>query len=112
MLINNVQMCGIELMITVLSRCTEINNYSTSSDSVLLANRIITVQIEAGLNYVPQFSTVSLALSVILTKTELEYEQVPVVKLLSLLRKWNNKNGNVFFSVSAYTFTDENTSLI
>ncbi|CAM8931018.1 unnamed protein product [Rhodiola kirilowii] len=92
LLITKAQLCGVELVETILSRCTELGNYSTTSDFVLLASRIITIQKESGLKFLPQLSTVLLALSVILTKSELEHEQVPIVKLLILLLNWNNEN--------------------
>uniref|UniRef100_A0A7N0TGW4 DUF3730 domain-containing protein n=1 Tax=Kalanchoe fedtschenkoi TaxID=63787 RepID=A0A7N0TGW4_KALFE len=95
LLINGAQLCGVELVETVLSRCSELDNSSATSDFVLLATQIISVQKEAGLKFVPQLSTVLVALTVILTKSELEYEQVPVVKLLVLLLNWKNENDHI-----------------
>ncbi|KAF5961960.1 hypothetical protein HYC85_003169 [Camellia sinensis] len=56
---------------------------------------LVCVQKELGLSYIPELSTVILSLLVTLIQTELEHEQLSILKLLLFLLKWKSENDAV-----------------
>ncbi|XP_077244249.1 ARM repeat superfamily protein isoform X2 [Tasmannia lanceolata] len=93
MLTNELRMCGVELLETLLSLCTDIcNPYGGSEVVIELSERLLLVQKELGLQYIPEFGSVITSLAVILTLSEFEHEQLSLLELSVFLLKWKYEN--------------------
>lgn len=57
------------------------------------ADRILVLFIDLGLYYLPELSSTTLSLSIILTQSELEHEQMSMLKLLLHLLSWKCDTG-------------------
>lgn len=53
------------------------------------------VQKDLGLSFIPELSTITLSLFMVLMQSELEHEQFLEVKLVLFLLKWKHENGMV-----------------
>ena len=58
-----------------------------------LSKRLLVAQKELGLPYLPEFGTVMVSISVILTQVEFEHEHLSILKLLVFLFEWRTKSG-------------------
>ncbi|XP_031384334.1 protein RST1 isoform X2 [Punica granatum] len=83
------QLCGVELLETVLLLNTSpLENSGWIGPIIEFSNRILVLQKDLGLGYLPEVSSVTLSLFVILIQSELEHEQMSMLKLLLHLLKW------------------------
>lgn len=95
-LIAEAQLCGVELLETILSLCTCHRRHSGGNELIVeLAKRLLFVQKDLGLQYVPELSSVVLSMFVILTESELEHEQLSILKIFHFLLKWKCENGTL-----------------
>ncbi|KAG6720020.1 hypothetical protein I3842_03G037400 [Carya illinoinensis] len=94
LLITEAQLCGVEMLETVLSLCTCHLGFSGVNEPIVeLGKRILLVQRDHGLQYVPELSSSVLSLFVILIQSELEHEQLSILKIFHFLLKWKCENG-------------------
>ncbi|XP_076925841.1 protein RST1-like [Bidens hawaiensis] len=92
-LIHEAQLCGAELLEMVFSLCTDIHKYSGGEECIFdMSRRLIVVQAELGLKFIPEVSSVMLSLFVSLIQSELEHIQLSILKLVLDLIKWKNRN--------------------
>lgn len=82
---------------------------------VELSRRVLVVQKDLGLQYVPKLSSVLLSLFVILLQSELEHEQLFILNLLRFILKWKYGNGmsnksSLFIWLSIYKLISEDVS--
>lgn len=96
---NELQLCSVELLNTVLSLCADLHKrYPRSEQVIELSKRLLFVQKELGLRYIPDFISVATSLFIILIQAEFEHEQLSILKLSLFLLKWKNENGVFSFS--------------
>ncbi|XP_060192465.1 protein RST1 isoform X2 [Lycium barbarum] len=91
-LLHEVQLCGVELLDAMFSLCTNPKHMSSIENILEVSRRILIVQKDLGLSYIPELSTVMLSLFMVLPQSELEHEQFLEVKLILFLLKWKNEN--------------------
>ncbi|KAI7979836.1 Protein RST1 [Camellia lanceoleosa] len=87
LLVHEAQVFGVELLETVFLLSPAHHKH--------VSKCLVCVQKELGLSYIPELSTVILSLLVTLIQTELEHEQLSILKLLLFLLKWKSENGMV-----------------
>ncbi|XP_042027869.1 protein RST1 isoform X2 [Salvia splendens] len=93
LLIHEAQLCGLELMDSILSLHRDFCKCSGGVEKILDAvRRILAVQKDLGLNYCTGLSSVILSLFSILTQLELEHEQYSVLNLALFLLRWKGEN--------------------
>uniref|UniRef100_A0A1D1Z387 Uncharacterized protein KIAA1797 n=1 Tax=Anthurium amnicola TaxID=1678845 RepID=A0A1D1Z387_9ARAE len=86
------QICGVELLETILSICTDLHKPFRGSTSIVeLSMRLLVAERQLALPYLPEFSSVMLSLSVILCQVEFEHEQLSILKLLIFLTEWKTQ---------------------
>lgn len=108
-LVHEVQLCCVELLETLFSLQTYLNKCSGGSEAVIEISRsLVLVQKELGLSYIPELSSVVLSLFVTLVQSELEHEQLSILKIVFLLLKWKTENG---ISKSLHEFNFVSSSL-
>lgn len=91
---NKAQLCGVELSGTVLSLCTCNHRHSGGNEPIVeLVKRLMFVQKDLGLQYVPELSSSVLSLFVILVQSELEHDQLSILKFFHFLLEWKYENG-------------------
>lgn len=85
-----------EILETVLSLCTCHHGSSGVNEPIIeLGKRILFVQRDHGLQYVPELSSSVLSLFVILIQSELEHEQLSILKTFHFLLMWKFENGKL-----------------
>ncbi|MCD7462940.1 hypothetical protein HAX54_049652, partial [Datura stramonium] len=104
--LHEVQLCGVELLDAMFSLCTNPKHTSSIENILEVSRRILIVQKDLGLSYMPELSTVTLSLFMVLVQSELEHEQFLEVKLILFLLKWKNENENDVFK-DAYDLNEE-----
>nr|CAD1842905.1 unnamed protein product [Ananas comosus var. bracteatus] len=88
-LTTNAQVSMFELLKTLLSLCSDQRKPEGVTDTSLqLSKRLLAVQKETGLQYLPEFGMVFVSISIILSQVEFEHEQLAGLKLLILLTDW------------------------
>ncbi|XP_055804568.1 protein RST1 isoform X2 [Solanum dulcamara] len=105
-LLHDVQLCGVELLDVMFSLCTNPKHTSSIENILEVSRRILIVQKDLGLSYIPELSTITLSLFMVLVQSELEHEQFLEVKLILFLLKWKNENENYIFR-DAYDLNEE-----
>ena len=58
-----------------------------------MSRRLIVVQSELGLKFIPEASSVMLSLFVSLMQSEMEHIQLSILKMVLILIKWKNSDG-------------------
>ncbi|OMO69375.1 Armadillo-type [Corchorus olitorius] len=92
LLVSEAQVCGVELMENVLSLHTSPHKQSGGTEPVVeLLKHMLTAQKDLELQYIPELSSVILSLSVLLIESELEHEQLSILKFLHFLLKWKSE---------------------
>ncbi|KAL3346907.1 hypothetical protein AABB24_025381 [Solanum stoloniferum] len=105
-LLHEVQLCGVELLDVMFSLCSNPKHTSSIENILAVSRRILIVQKDLGLSYIPELSTIMLSLFMVLMQSELEHEQFLEVKLILFLLKWKNENENDVFR-DAYDLNEE-----
>ncbi|CAN1347171.1 Protein RST1 [Linum perenne] len=91
--VTEVQQLGVELAETTLSLLDCDQGRHGGSESIFqLLKRLFVVQKDLGLEYIPELSATLLSLSTILAQSELEHEQLSLLKLLIFLFRWKKEN--------------------
>ncbi|KAM7509889.1 hypothetical protein LguiB_008764 [Lonicera macranthoides] len=89
MLVHEAQLCGVEMLETYFSLCTQLHKRSGGGEAVIEVSRhLLVAQKELGLSYIPELSSVILSLFISLIQSDLEHEQLSILKLLFFLLKW------------------------
>ncbi|KAK1568532.1 hypothetical protein Q3G72_025587 [Acer saccharum] len=110
-LVTESQMCGVELFGTVVSLCTSPHKHSSSIEPIVeLLKCILVAQRDLSLQYKPELSSAILSLFAILIESELEHEQLCILKLLLFLLNW--KSGTDFGIYGATSDLNEELLLI
>ncbi|KAI8028996.1 Protein RST1 [Camellia lanceoleosa] len=96
LLVHEAQLFGVELLETIFSLSPAHHKHSGGVEPIVEVSKcLVCVQKELGLSYIPELSTVILSLLVTLIQTELEHEQLSILKLLLFLLKWKSENDAV-----------------
>lgn len=96
MLVSEIQLCGVELLETVLQLSIHPLKHSTWSEPVIeLTKRLLLIQKDLGLRYTCELMSISLSLFMGLVQSELEHEQVSILKVILHLLKWKTDSGYV-----------------
>ncbi|CAI9283307.1 unnamed protein product [Lactuca saligna] len=95
-LIHDAQLCGAELLEMVFSLYTDIHKYSDGEECIFdMSRRLIGVQAELGLKFIPEASSVMLSLFVKLIQSEIEHIQLSILTLVLDLIKWKSRNDTI-----------------
>lgn len=89
------QLCGVELLETVLSLHTSPNKHTGVEPILEVLKHLLAVQADLELSYVPRLSSAILSLFIILVDTDLEHEQLSILDFFYFLLKWKGENENV-----------------
>ncbi|XP_047314660.1 protein RST1 [Impatiens glandulifera] len=92
--VHEVQLCGVELLEVILSICTKYEYSFVHEYSVEVSKQLIYIQKELGLSCLPELSSLMLSLFTTLIQSEIEHEQLSILKLLLFFTNWRNENGN------------------
>ncbi|XP_022750555.1 protein RST1 isoform X7 [Durio zibethinus] len=91
-LITEAQLYGVELIENVLSLHTSPYKQSGGTEPIVeLLKHMLAAQKDLALQYIPELSSVILSLSVLLIESELEHEQLSILKFLHFLLKWKGE---------------------
>ncbi|XP_019448328.1 PREDICTED: protein RST1 isoform X2 [Lupinus angustifolius] len=92
-LITEAQECAVEFLETIFSLSTCLLCHPGGHEPIFeLSKRLLSVQHDLGLRWVPRLSSTMVSLFMILVKSELEHEQISMLKLLLLILKWKYNN--------------------
>lgn len=92
-----------QLVDAVLVLCASPHVQTTEQESVIESlKHLLAVQKDLGLPYSRDLSLVVLSLVFMLAKSNVEHEQLSILKFLLFLLKWKSENG---ISVSPYFFS-------
>ncbi|GAB2229778.1 hypothetical protein Drorol1_Dr00014033 [Drosera rotundifolia] len=92
-MIHEVQLSGVDLLEALLAIYSNFEQHNIGCEDVInLASRLLGVQKDLGLRYVPELSTTVLYLCLHLTLLDLEHEQSSILSLLSLLLNWKSED--------------------
>ncbi|XVF14059.1 hypothetical protein REPUB_Repub09cG0024100 [Reevesia pubescens] len=92
LLITEAQLCGVELIENMLSLYTSPRKLSGGFEPIVeLLKHMLVAQKDLALQYIPELSSVILSLSVVLIESELEHEQLSILKFLHFLLKWKSE---------------------
>ncbi|XP_056169713.1 protein RST1 isoform X2 [Syzygium oleosum] len=96
MLVSEIQLCGVQLLETVLQLSIHPLKHSRWSEpAVELTKRLLLVQKDLGLRCTHELTSISLSLFTVLVQSELEHEQISVLKVILRLLKWKTDSGYV-----------------
>lgn len=93
-LVHEVQLQCVELLETIFSVNTYLDKGSCRSEAVIeISRRLLAVQSELSLSYIPEISSVVLSLFLTLVQAEFEHKQLSILRMLLLLFKWKGEKG-------------------
>ena len=78
--------------------------FGGSEPLVELVKRLFLVQKDLDLEYVPELRAVVLSLFVAFVHSELEHEQLSILKFLNFLLKWKYGSGNTLILISSFVY--------
>nr|KYP54838.1 Uncharacterized protein KIAA1797 family [Cajanus cajan] len=94
-LITEAQLCAVEFLETILSLSTCLQWHAGGHEPICeLLRRLLSVQKDLGLPWVLGLSSTIVSLFTIIVQSELEHEQISILKLLLLILKWKYDNVN------------------
>ncbi|PPR81272.1 hypothetical protein GOBAR_AA39444 [Gossypium barbadense] len=102
-LITEAQLHGVELIENVLSLYTSPCKQSDEVEPIVeLLKHMLVAQKDLALHYMPELASVILSLSVLLIESDLEHQQLSILKFLHFLLKWKSEieyavNGAEYF---------------
>ncbi|MFQ6652367.1 hypothetical protein Gotur_024269 [Gossypium turneri] len=102
-LITEAQLHGVELIENVLSLYTSPCKQSDEIEPIVeLLKHMLVAQKDLALHYMPELASVILSLSVLLIESDLEHQQLSILKFLHFLLKWKSEieyavNGAEYF---------------
>ncbi|XP_020225772.1 protein RST1 [Cajanus cajan] len=92
-LITEAQLCAVEFLETILSLSTCLQWHAGGHEPICeLLRRLLSVQKDLGLPWVLGLSSTIVSLFTIIVQSELEHEQISILKLLLLILKWKYDN--------------------
>ncbi|KAK7381419.1 hypothetical protein VNO78_34092 [Psophocarpus tetragonolobus] len=92
-LITEAQLCAAEFLETILCLSTCLQWHPGGHELVYeLLRRLLSVQKDLGLPWVPDLSSTIVSLFTIIVQSELEHEQISILKLLLLILNWKYDN--------------------
>ncbi|XP_065878265.1 protein RST1 isoform X2 [Euphorbia lathyris] len=107
LLLIEAQLLGVELSDIILSLLTSLYGHSADSEPIIeLVKRLFLIQKDLNMCYIPELSSSVLSLFTILVHSELEHEQLSVLKLLVFLFKWKSQNEYSFNRIKC-SFSEE-----
>ncbi|XP_020534243.1 protein RST1 isoform X3 [Jatropha curcas] len=93
LLVPEAQLFGMELSETILSLLTRLHGNSGCTEPIVeLVKGLFVIQKDLTLRYIPELSSIMLSLFFILIQSELEHEQLSLLKFLIFLVKWKSEN--------------------
>ncbi|XP_010514478.1 PREDICTED: protein RST1-like isoform X3 [Camelina sativa] len=94
--VTEVHLLGVQLVDSVLLLCSSPHVQTTEQESVIESlKHLLAVQKDVGLPYSPDLSLVVLSLVFMLAKSNVEHEQLSILKFLLFLLKWKTENDNL-----------------
>ncbi|XP_057947860.1 protein RST1 isoform X1 [Malania oleifera] len=91
-LIKEAQRCGMELLEIILSPYTDLCRQTDGREAAVeLSKRLLVAQKDLGLPYLPKMLSAVQSLFVTVIQSELEHEQLSIIKLLIFLLKWKTE---------------------
>ncbi|KAJ4834185.1 hypothetical protein Tsubulata_018875 [Turnera subulata] len=96
--VTEAQLFGVELSETILSLLAHVDGPSSGRELIIeLVKRLFVVQKDLALQYIAEISSAVLSLFVVLIQSEVEHEQLSLLKLLIFLMRWKGENGPSVF---------------
>uniref|UniRef100_A0A2P2K6W6 Protein RST1 isoform X1 n=1 Tax=Rhizophora mucronata TaxID=61149 RepID=A0A2P2K6W6_RHIMU len=93
LLVAEAQLLGVDLSKNILSLVTCFHGCNVSVEPIVeLVKRLLVMQRSLALKYIPELSSVMLSLFIVLVESELEHDQLCLLKLLTFLLKWKCEN--------------------
>nr|GMC62090.1 protein RST1 isoform X1 [Ipomoea batatas] len=94
LLVHEAQLCSVELLDALFSLHNDLLKPAGSVEYILeVSRRLLVVQKELGLSFLPELSSAISFIFIILVHSELEHEQLSALKLLCFILKWKNDSG-------------------
>ncbi|WCJ21056.1 ARM repeat superfamily protein [Euphorbia peplus] len=107
LLLIEAQLLGVELSEILLSQLTSQCGHSGDSEPIIeLVKRLFLIQKDLNMCFIPELSSSVLSLFTILVQSELEHEQLSVLRLLIFLFKWKSRN-EYSFDKTERAFSEE-----
>ncbi|RDX62949.1 Protein RST1, partial [Mucuna pruriens] len=115
-LITEAQLCAVEFLETILSLSTCLQWHPGGHEPICeLLRHLLSVQKDLGLPWVPGLSSTIVSLFTIIVQSELEHEQISILKLLLLILKWkydNVTNADAAISGTKFSLFEETLFLL
>ncbi|XP_028772347.1 protein RST1 isoform X3 [Neltuma alba] len=94
-LLTEAQQNAVEFLDTILSLVTCLQWHGGGNEFLFeLSRRLLSVQKDHGLTWLPGLSSTMVSLWTILVQSELEHVQISILKLISTILKWKYENDN------------------
>ncbi|EOA23150.1 hypothetical protein CARUB_v10016560mg [Capsella rubella] len=94
--VTEVHLLGVQLVDGVLLLCSSPHVQTTEQEPVIESlKHLLAVQKDLGLPYLPDLSLVVISLVFMLAKSNVEHEQLSILKFLLSLLKWKTENENL-----------------
>ncbi|KAK6928380.1 Focadhesin/RST, DUF3730 [Dillenia turbinata] len=92
-MVHEARTCGLQLLETILLPCINLHRHSAMSEAVVeLVRSVLMVQKELGLPYMPEFASATASLFIALVQSDIEHEQLSILKVLLLIFQWKSEN--------------------
>ncbi|KAL5152789.1 Protein RST1 [Glycine soja] len=115
-LITEAQLCAVEFLETILSLSTCLQWHPGGHEPICeLLRRLLSVQNDLGLPWLPGLASTIASLFTIIVQSELEHEQISILKLLLLILKWkydNVTNADAAISEPKFSLFEETLFLL
>ncbi|XP_027358768.1 protein RST1 [Abrus precatorius] len=106
-LITEAQLHAVEFLETILSLSTCLQWHPGGYEPICeLFKRLFSVQKDLGLQWLPGLSSTMLSLFTILIQSELEHEQISILKFLLLILKWKCNNNDAISRTKSSFFEE------
>ncbi|KAK7316466.1 hypothetical protein VNO77_35522 [Canavalia gladiata] len=106
-LITEAQLCAVEFLETILSLSTCLQWYPGGHEPICeFLMHLLSVQKDLGLQWVPGLSSTVVSLFIILVQSELEHEQISILKFLLLILKWKYDNDDAISRTKSCFFEE------
>ncbi|KAK7271652.1 hypothetical protein RJT34_27730 [Clitoria ternatea] len=107
LLITEAQVCAVEFVETILSLSTCLQWYPGGHEPICeQLRRLLSVQKDLGLRWVTGLSSTMVSLFTILVQSELEHEQISILKILLLILKWKYDDDDAISRTKSSSFEE------
>ncbi|KAF2308483.1 hypothetical protein GH714_009909 [Hevea brasiliensis] len=97
LLVAEAQLFSVELSETILSLLTCLPGHSAGAEPIVdLVKGLFVIQKDLTLCYIRELSSTVLCLFIILIQSDLEHEQLSLLRFIIFLLKWKSENGPIF----------------